>query len=570
MKTFTMRRAALLGTAAAAALGVGTATAAEFDVGGGWSARLDSEVSTGFQVRTQGRDCSIVGRDNGGCAAVTSELQGRGYPGAVPDFNYLQYDSGDVNYDKGDLTSWVVKGTHDLSFKGPEEITVLMRGYWAADLAASRTANFGLAGDAEDVTNFDATLLDAWVSKGFSWAGHNAKIRVGNQVVSWGEDIFLYGGINVTNAVDFRKWHTPGTALKEVLVPAPMVHLNTELTEDLSAEAYYQFGWNGFKFDPVGTFLSSVDLLGPGSQPGFLPSVFGGVGDEHVPGAIPIPRAATNEPSHQGQFGFALRYALGDAELGAYYIRYHDKVPSISFAVNPASPIGLDYFEDYGEDRDLFGISGNMPVATAFGDIVFGSELSYRPRDTVWIDPTLVAAGTPGQAYGFNAAGIGRGYIDEKKWQAHLTANHLFSPDSPLGQFQSMLGAADGYFLGEIAAAYYPDLATDGSVPYLLPNYSLPDKLSAGYMFEVGMTFPHIFGTPINFTPFVDFSHDFAGTTPNGLQFIEGRKSLALNLGFNYLGRIKGNIVYAAFLDGGDNNLMKDRDFVGASITYSF
>ncbi len=544
------------------------ALAVEFDIAPGWGVRIDSEVSTGFQVRTQKQDCNIVARDNGGCAALGSELLNKGHGGAVPDFNYLQMDSGNVNYDRGDMVSWVLKGTHDVSVRGTDDWSALVRVAWASDLVADSASNFGLQGSAEDVTNFDATLLDAWVGKGFQWFGQSAKVRVGNQVVSWGEDIFIPGGINSINAIDLRKLHTPGTALKEVFVPAPMVYLNSGITENLSGEAYYQFMWNDFEFDPVGTFFSGVDLIGPGALPGYIPTVFGGIGDEHIPGAISIPRTKANEPSDQGQFGLTLRYQLGDAEVAAHYIRYHDKIPQISWNASGVVGVPGGFFYDYGEDRDLFGLSGNMPVATPYGDIVFGAEVSYRPRDTVAIDPTIVT--NPANPFIVPVAGVARGYVEEKKWQAHLTANYLFSPDSPMGQFQEMIGGTDGWILLEAAFVNYPSLDESGRTPYLLTDYSLPDDFSMGYVVEVGMTFPHIWGTPINFTPFIDYMHDVYGTSPNAMPFIEGRKSLAMNLGFNYLGQMKANLTYAVFLDGGDNNMMKDRDFVGASFTYSF
>lgn len=550
-----------------------SAAAYEWSVADGWNVRVDSEVSTGFQVRLQGRDCRIVAADNGGCQDFSSELINYGWLGAVPDFNYLQFDSGNLNYDAGDLVSWVLKGTHDLSVRGPDEWSGLVRFNWASDLAASRTANFDLPQDSENATNFDITLLDAWVSKGFEWFGQSAKVRVGNQVVSWGEDIFIPGGINVINAIDLRKFHTPGTALKEVFVPAPMAYLNTGVTEDLSAEVYYQFMWNGFRFDPVGTFFSAADIVGPGALPGYIPTVFGGVGDEHIAGSFGIPKLKDNRPSDQGQFGATLRYQLGEAEIAAHYVRYHDKLPQLSFTAMDGLPTG--YFLDYGEERDLFGLSGNMPVTTPFGEVVLGAEVSYRPRDSVAIDPTVGVTTGPYSLLANSAANpgvsmTGRGFVEEEKWQAHVTANYLFSPDSPFGKLQEMVGGTDGWILLEAAFVNYPGLNTDGSVPYLLPDYSLPDKFSWGYVVEVGMTFPHIFGTPINFTPFIDYMHDVSGTSPNAVPFVESRKSLALNLGFNYLGKIKSNIVYAVFLDGGNNNLVRDRDFVGMSFTYAF
>lgn len=568
MKTVIQHQAIRAGVSVAVLMAAAMPAAAiDLELGQGWTARLDSELSTGFQVRTQGRNCELVAIDNGGCAALTSQLSNLGQAGAVPDFNYLQMDSGNVNFDAGDLVSWAVKGTHDLSVKGPDEWSGLLRFNWSSDFGADWGSNFGLPDDSESATKFDITLLDFWVAKGFTWGdSRNAKIRLGNQVVSWGEDIFIPGGINVINAVDLRKFHTPGTALKEVFVPAPMVYVNTGLTDNLSAEAYYQFMWNDFEFDPVGTFFSTVDVLGPGAQNAYIPSVFGGVGDEHVVGSIAVPHVKDNKPSDQGQLGMTFRYQLGDAEVAAHYVRYHDKIPFISFT-GDATGLANGFFLDYGEDRNLFGLSGNMPVATSFGDIVFGAEVSFRPADSVAIDPTI---GTVGAPYMLTPDGTARGFVEEEKWQAHLTANYLFSPDSPLGTFQQSVGGTDGYILAEAAFVGYPGLQRDGTVPYLLTDYSLPDKFSWGYVIEVGLTFPHIFGTPVNLTPYVDFTHDVMGTSPNASPFIEERKSLAFNMLFNYIGKMKTNLTYARYWDGGTNNLMRDRDFVGMSFTYSF
>lgn len=550
------RLATMTVLAGAGAILCGPAGAVELEFGNGFRAKLDNELTTGFQVRTQDRSCKVIGMDNGGCVPASSELINLGFAGADPNFNLLNQDSGDLNYTKGDVVSWVLKGTHDLAIAAPDGWSAFVRATWSSDFAADDTDRTDLIGEGKKLTNFDHDLLDAFVSKNFSWFGQDAMVRVGNQVLSWGEDIFIPGGINVINAIDLRRFHTPGTALKEVFVPAPMVSLNTGITENLSAEAYYQFGWNSFQFDTVGTFFSTVDFIGPGPRTLFVP----GFGDEASPAtAVGLARLSPDIPDDHGQFGANIRYLWGDTELAAYYIRYHDKLPFVGFTPN------FDYFIGYGEDRDLFGVSGNTPVSTAWGDFVIGAELSYRPKDSVAIDPTLLAS--------FAAAPVNQrfeGFAEEKRWQGHATAFHLFSPDSPLGQAQAALGATDGYLLAEAAVTHYPGLRRDGTVPYLLPDYSLPDETSFGYIFEVGVTFPHIFGTPINMTPFVDFSHDVSGTTPNAFPFVEDRKSLALNLAFNYLGRVKANVNYVMFWDGGTNNLMQDRDFFGASLSYAF
>ena len=71
---------------------------------------FDSIISFGLQWRMQGRDCGIIGNDNGGCVPTTGTLGERvNGPGqgatSNPDFNYLQTDDGNLNFNKGDLAT---------------------------------------------------------------------------------------------------------------------------------------------------------------------------------------------------------------------------------------------------------------------------------------------------------------------------------------------------------------------------------------------------------------------------------------------------------------------------------
>jgi hypothetical protein len=554
-----LRASVALGAILGTALGAGNALAVDFSVGN-VSGSLDSTLSIGFQQRLRGQDCQIISRDNGGCARISGELAGKG---SNPDINMLNADSGNLNYKRGDIVSLVYKGTHDLSLKGPNGWSSLIRGTWSGDAMASNTERTPLEHEAKLLMNPHAELLDAYVAKSFNWLDNNAKVKVGNQVVSWGEDIFIPGGVNVINAIDFRKLHVPGTQLKEVFKPAPMIYVSSGLTDALSVEAYYQMMWNSYTFDPVGTFFSTSDVVGPGRRSFYLPASVGAgtFGDEGTRGALgtPVPGLSSHDAPSQGQFGTAFRYRLGITELGLYYLHYHDKLPQVSFTGTAAqTPTG--FFNDYGTDRDLFGASANSRL----GPVAVGAELSYRPRDSVGIDPTVPASGQ------FTIGTHNRGFVEEKKWQGHLTANYLFQPNTPLGNLQDKIGATDGYILAEAAAAYYPNLIRDGSVPYLLPNYSIPDRFSWGYVAEIGVVYPEIFGTPVNMVPMIDFAHDVSGTTPNGLPFIQDRKSLAFGLTFNYQDAQKLTFTYATFWGGGDNNLMRDRDFWGANYSVSF
>lgn len=563
---------------AIAALSLGAtlpAHAFKFDTDSGLSGTFDSTISYGIQIRMKSPDQTMIGRDSGGTAPLGGALNANPNNAADADFNYTNIDDGTQNYKKGDVVSAVLKGTHELSLKDPGNWAVLGRFTWSTDMAAEHTRRTPLAEEARNSLRQDISLLDLWVSKDFQLGDNSAKFKIGNQVISWGEDIFIIGGVNSINALDLRKAHIPGTQLKEIFIPAPIASINTGLGNGFSMEAYYQFAWNGFKLDPSGTFWSTADFLGQGGRRGaYVPSSFGiGLGDFDpragrtmdniiaAGGLVPVEKTSAK---NSGQYGASLRFkpSEGDTEFAAYYIRYHDKLPFVGFKNNgtPANPLGLTAVEQYGEDKDLFGVSLN----TKAGDWAIGAELSYRPRDSVAIDPTVPNTGKY-SVVGNPGGPLYNGYVDEKKYQAHLTGFTFLSPE-----VARSVNAAEGYFMAEAAVTYYPKLTLDGSIPYLLNDYTLPTKTSWGYVAEVGFTYANVFNSGWTMTPMVDFYHDVKGTAPNAIPFMEGRKALAANLLFDYHNQWKVGVGYTTFFGGGQLNTMKDRDVLSANVSYTF
>ena len=575
------KRSTLAAIIATLGMGVaGQAHAFKFDLDNGISGSLDSTISLGVQRRMQSPDKSMVGRDNGGSAATSGRLgelvNGPGQGGTSnPDFNYTNIDDGNLNYKKGDIVGAVLKGTHELAIGERGNWAALGRVTWSTDFAAANTARTPLDEDAKQAMRRNVSLLDLWVSKDFKVGDNSAKFKLGNQVINWGEDIFIFGGINTIHAFDLRKAHIPGTQVKEILIPAPMASLNMALGAGFSTEMYYQFAWNSFKLDPAGTYWSTADFLGKGGRRGaFIPSSYGGIGDfdptsgrslasiNAAGGYIPVEQT---KASNNGQYGFNLRYKQpgADTEFAAYYIRYHDKLPFVGFKLNPAVNNvfgGVTVVEQYGEDKELFGLSANTKV----GDWAFGAELSYRPRESVAIDPTVPLSGRY-SVFSLPSNTVANGYVNEKKYQGHVTA-FTWLPS----WLTRALGAADGAFLAEVAMTHSPGLRLNGEVPYLLNNYELPTKTSWGYVAEVSLTYANVFGSGWTATPIIDFYHDVKGTAPNTIPFVEGRKALALGLNFDYHNKWKVGLGYSNFFGGGNLNLMRDRDIASMTVSYTF
>ncbi|AWI80198.1 hypothetical protein CEW87_12970 [Parazoarcus communis] len=594
MKTQTIshRRAAFalapstLALAVAATLWAPSSHAFRFGSEEGLSGAFDSTVSFGVSARTSSAGCSTLGNDSGGCnngtnndlSNVYSLAKGTGYANA--DFNFTNFDDGNLNYKKGDVFSAALKGTHDLALKYPGGWSALARFTWFNDFKADDTRRTDVAGEASG----DVTLLDAWVAKSFSIGDQYGKVKLGNQVISWGEDIFILGGVNQINAIDLQKFHVPGTQLKEIFIPAPMLSGSFGITESLGMEAYYQFGWNSFKFDPSGTFFSAADVLGKGRRVAYLPTsicndfgIPGPCGDssgltdaQMLANGTAVPYVGTEKPRDSGQYGVNFRYNAEeiDTEFAFTYQRYHDKLPFLGFTGNRSGAV-TGYYVAYGEDKDLYAISANTKLL----NVAVGAELSYRPRDSVGIDPTVPFGSIFGGSYDKNSVydvGSHPGFVEEEKYQFHLTGFYTFSHNDPLGGLAKAVGASDGFILTEAAVTHYPGLDRSGRTPYFLPDYSLPDKTSWGYVFEMGLNYPNAFGSGVTLTPQIDWYHDVSGTSPNAIPFVEGRKALTLSLFANYRDAWKGAIQWVNFHGGGANNLMRDRDFISASISYSF
>ncbi|HET7776453.1 MAG TPA: DUF1302 domain-containing protein [Azospira sp.] len=591
------------------ALASAPALAERWQTESGTDVDFSSTVSYGFQVRASKAAGDNIGNDNGGnvptSGAMGARLSVNQFLGAAagatsnPDFNFLNGDNGNQNYKRGDLVSSALKGTHELGVKWTDGWRFLGRATWVYDDAVTRTRRTPLADDAKDLAAANVTLLDLWVSKELKLVNDRpALIKVGNQVVSWGEDIFVPGGVNMINAIDLRKAHQPGTQLKEIFRPAPMIFASAGITETTNLEGYYQFDWNSYQFDPVGTFFSAADVVGKGQLPAYIPSStlgplgllgtgacpaqVGDKGNKVALGCNVVPFTADQKPKSGGQYGLAARWRPKETEteFAFYYIRYHDKLPFQTFTVNPgdlrSNVLGVSYANEYGKDKDLFGFSLNTKV----GSWAVGAELSYRPRESVAIDPTVpfngaysvFDAATAGPTKTVAAGGVTtvKGFVEEKKWQGHLTGFYMFENDSIWGKFQNALGAAEGYVLAEASATYFPDLDPSRIPYYVFPSYAVPDKLSAGYVVEIGLTYPNAFGSGITVSPQIDLTHGIKGTSPNALPWVEGAKSAFFGVNFDRRNIWRGQVGYSTFWGGGLSNPYRDRDFFGASVSYSF
>lgn len=581
---------------------------------------FDSTVSFGFGKRLKNQSCSLVGDVTGPC-------------GASADFAvWSNGDDGNMNYNKGDYFTTYLKGNHELLLKLPSDITFMARANWMHDFAADRTRRTELLGDAKQQMTSDVNLMDLWVSKEFNLGDQRARVRVGNQVVSWGESLFAPGGINSTNSMDINRLSSPGMQLKEVFLPAPIISLATGLGHSLNFEGYYQTSWNRSKLPAVGSYWSVADFAGKGSHnllyldaTGLLNGIdaptyarmngvsladaeaalagfaFAGVGVSA--NAFAVPQTTDLTPKNSGQFGLSLRWTPQDTDLnlGFYYMNYHDKTPNGRWWVDAGAPAGGSVQNVFLENRKMYGVSLN----TSIGNWAVGAEFSYRPKDAVSL--SACSDTVPGATAQNFVAGVSvtyafncDGWIDMKKYQTHLTGILALTPGDH-GWFLDAVGAQTGYFLGEFVWTRYPDAdpnkvytrtvnGTGGpvSIDQVLAGglYSWPadgnknsvkgtgTKDSFGYMFDFSLVYDSTLIRGWQVIPGIFMMGALKGETPNLVAFWqEGAKSANFYVNFvQNPAKWQAGVNYTTFWGGKSeyHQVLKDRDFLGGYVSYNF
>jgi hypothetical protein len=189
-------------------------------------------------------------------------------------------------------------------------------------------------------------LLDAYVYGSFAMGNTDLQLRLGNQVVNWGESVFIQG-VNQINPIDVPAARRAGAELKEVLLPVWMAYANWGLPFG-SVEAFYQLKWNNTSVDGCGTYFTQTGTL-ISSDPGSCRSItvlgsqngapaagttsplvpqLGSAAYLQATGAY-VPAVKGKDAKDGGQFGVAYRFPLDfiDTEMGLYAMNVHSRLP---------------------------------------------------------------------------------------------------------------------------------------------------------------------------------------------------------------------------------------------------
>ena len=579
---------------------------------------FDSSLSVGASWSTAGRNKDLIGANNGGRGLSQTS------------------DDGHLNFDKGDSFSKIFKGIHDLELKYGDTGIFVRGKYWYDFALQNEDLDFKNVSNnnrKEGAKSSGGQILDAFIYHNYTIADQPGNVRFGKQVVSWGESTFIGGGINSINPIDVSAFRRPGAEIKEGLIPVNMFYVSQTLTDNLSAEAFYQLEWDQTVTDNCGTFFSQPDVISDGCSnnlrvlnkrstiPGAALPTLNALGVDVNNEGVLVRRGGDRDARDSGQFGVAMHYNFEplDTEFGAYFMNYHSRAPIFSATGAPNSaytrPLGplaalrplivagsSQYFVEYPEDIRLYGLSFSttLPTGTAWS-----GELSYRPNAPVQLSTTdiLYAGVTPIPGFGNASVLLGtpgqvlHGYNRKEVPQFQTTFTHFFD---------QVMGATRLTTVGEIGVTHVGGLESKNEARYGrdpvfgpgtlpggfcnalnnstaqgagLPNASglntncnndgYTTATSWGYRARAIWEYPDVFAG-VNLKPNVAWSHDVKGYSPGpGGNFEEGRKAVSLGVDAEYQNTYTVSLNYTNFF-GGKFTTVDDRDFIALSAGVNF
>jgi hypothetical protein len=573
----------------------GPASATTFDLNEEWSLSTKTSLSVGSSWSTQSPDKSLMTRANA--------LQAQG---VRANGSSVSADDNRLNFEDGDPISQVFKGLTDFSLDGQGQGAFVRFKYWYDHAYETRQGRFKDFDDSgwDDLSKFKGfEMLDAYVWKDFQVAEHPLNVKVGNQVLSWGEALLIQNGINVINPLDVSAFNRPGVEIKEGQLPVEMISFSFGLTDTTNLEGFYQYNWRPSVLDGCGTFFASSDAIQKGCGPLYLSQV---QTDQQMQASGLYATSRGNEsPSDDGQFGFALRQmipALNDAEAAVYFINYHSRLPYFTLdakntAIRGTFPGGIQapsYAAAFPEDIRLYGISlnGVEPIT----GISLAGEVSYRPNMPLAINApdvnVAVISGAAGSSWvqlppGFNVNRGNRFDAWERKgvWQATASATQAID---------NILGATRLSLFGEAGVVHIDDLgderlgrnaafgrsstrngtpcntAASGVTNQYCTDKGFATDWSWGYRLRASLEYSDVL-PGINLIPAVNWRHDVEGYSydPQG-PFQEGQQALGVSLTSVYMNDYSVELAYNTFFGSNDYSTLDDRDFASVSFKADF
>ncbi len=492
--------------------------------------------------------------------------------------------------DAGDVFSNAIRGssTFALDYKN---VGMLARGNYFYDNAYDQE---NLADEAHDKLVRDLTLTDLMV---YGYFGDNdqVNIRIGKQVISWGENTFIQGSLNDINTVDLNKLRQPGKALKDAFIGTNSAYITWNIDDEWTIETFYLFEFDQIQLDPAGSFFTTLDAVGAGG--GYDDAgdgVIGGVpaGKGTLPFGAPsgacisidqlddcglvagsLVRVADNAPDG-GQYGLALRKffpnLFGGSEIALYYQNLHDHTPMLSTYYQTG-----EFFFDYVENIERIGMSFNTNIS----GWAIGGEYHVRKDAPIQMTGPVFAGLAPG--FGL-CAGCAPG--DEVKGYELVDRHQMQMTFQRIWGVNDWLGADANSTLLEVAYGWVDDLPEKNEALGVLGGRTVftPQVTDHfwGFQIKQSITYEAALFNVASVSPFIAFKYDVEGVSNEIVPlFVDDRKALTIGANFGYGGGTWAGGVSWTMFDGANAMLNQagsrlngrtDRDFIQANISYSF
>ena len=485
---------------------------------------------------------------------------------AQPDTTATSYGNRALFPDRGDELSNGVRFSHTLELKRGNSGFLVRGNYFYDD--AYRDKILPPGNNRRLMRGSD--LTDAVF---YTKLGDTVTLRVGKQVINWGESTFIQGGIADINTFDITKLRTPGADLKDAYIGAKAIDMSWS-DNNWTVEGFTLFKFDPIRVDAMGSPFAGLDAIGDGGgwDAGGDGVVGGGCRASDNP--IPAPgtprcdilggglvRVGDRRPSGNGQWGIAVRKFFPEffngGEVAVYAQNLDDHLPMISTYGKSGQ-----YFVDYPADIRRYGISFNTNVAS----LAIGGEYSIRKDAPIQLlapvlNGRVIAAVAPGSYQ--------QGWATSNRHQLQFTVQKNWGIVYPLK-------ADAGSSIIEVAFGRLSNLPTTGLFePTLTKSWS-------GFQMKHSLTYQAALFNLVALTPYMAYRWDTRGNSNElggAKAFVAGRRATTIGLDFDYMGgRYHGGIGYTAFNGqhvekNAANSLLNggyDRDFLQANVSISF
>ena len=585
--------------ALAAAVAVPTVGAAEVEVGDG-KLGVSGSVFFGEVVRTVRQNTKLL-------PDVNSSLVGIPGNAITPSMGRNQ-DDGNLNFNRGDAVSEVVKGYLTLDYKW-QDYGALVSGMAWFDFALAQAnhpwgnvPNGYAAGQplgdngAQPRSKFSGVVADNLYGYGRSrFDGVALDWRIGYQKLDWGNKYIVFGGLRDINPIDIPAALRPGALRdQETRIAIPAAFAGLSLPQSTRIEAFYQIHFQRSAVNECGSFFSQADFLSDGCNAAMV----GATNDRTaMANGYFVKRAPTVAPSTGGGAGVALKRTVDDwaTEFGLYAVQFDQRraffgaVKSLRTGAPyiPGDPDNLNpqYFTEYPEKTQMYGATFNARFGggAVFGEITFrpNQPLQYNAIDLLngFLSPLLP---TPFRAQ-VNAAAPGalfHGYQDHQAVQAQLGVTAVVP---------GVLGSAGLSLGGEVVYKGVPDLpdpsvarfgrsdvfgqgpvngvcpAPAASVQCSMDGYV--SRHAFGYRLQAGLLYPRAI-EGVDLVPSVFFGQDVYGWSGDG-GILQGRFLAIASLRANFAKGWTAQIAWQPTWGGAYNN-QSDRSTAFANVGFQF